>query len=174
MTTAAPQLAAARDSTPHLNWVGERPGRLTAEEAAELRARHGTARRTGEWGALAVALDGHRAAGIAQTRLGLALGVSASHVHDLVLDHLPAGHEPAPVRDWSAGDWVTTAVAARLLDIDSARLSQHRPEADGAALTCKAGPRRVWHAPSLAAWWVALTGASAERRARAGVRVGGG
>lgn len=152
MTTAG-VLAAERDDTAYLSWVGNRPGRLTAAEAAELRAEHAAARRSHEWARFAVALDTHLAAGISQVRLAAALGVSTRYVHDLVAGHLPPGHRPAPVRDWTVGEWVTTPVAADLLETTPARLRCRLADAYAADITCKAGKRRVWHAPSLLDWW---------------------
>lgn len=153
MTNAGP-LVAERDCTEHLNWVGNRPGRLTARQAEHLRTEYATARRSRRWTELAVLFDRYQAAGIAQARLGAALGVSAKHVHDLVAGHLPADHHRAPVEDWTTGEWITTAVAARLLDTSPAHLGARLRDADG--ITCKAGPRRVWHAPSLHDWWTHL------------------
>lgn len=129
------------------------PGRFTSADADALRELYESARCSQEWTDLAVALDRYRAAAVAQTRLGTALGISASHIHHLIERHLPTDREPAPAPDWSGGNWVTTAVAAHLLDIAPSRLSRYRPQAVTAAITCKAGARRVWHAPSLVDWW---------------------
>ncbi len=152
MTTTG-VLAAERDDTAYLSWVGNRPGRLTAAEAAGLRAEHAAARRSGQWAPFAVAVDAHLAAGISQVRLAVALGVSTRHVHDLVSGHLPAGHRRAPVRDWTVGEWITTPVAADLLDTTPAQLRCRLADAYAANITCKAGKNRVWHAPSLLDWW---------------------
>ena len=131
----------------------DRPGRLTPEQVHDLRALYAAARRTHDWAELAVAFNRLLGDGVPQTRIGMALGVSASHVHDIESTHLPADHHGEPARDWSAGDWVGTPAAARLLNISSTRLTRRLSDADDAAITCRAGRRRVWHADSLADWW---------------------
>jgi len=152
MTTTG-VLTAERDDTAYLAGVGNRPGRLTAAEAAELRAEHAAARHSRQWAPFAVALDAHLAAGISQVRLAAALGVSPRHLRNIVSGHLPAGHRPAPVRDWTVGEWITTPVAADLLDTTPAQLRCRLADAYAADITYKAGKNRVWHAPSLLDWW---------------------
>lgn len=129
------------------------PGRLTEQQAAELRALYAAARASQDWADLAVVLHRHLSDGVAQTRIGAAFGVSASHVHAIESRHLPVDHRSSPTRDYRNGEWVATAVAARLLNVSSTRLTRRLPDAAAAAITCRAGRLRVWHAESLAAWW---------------------
>lgn len=131
----------------------ELPGRLTIAQATDLRGLYARARQSRDWVPLAIAFNRHLADGVSQTRIGAALGVSASHVHAIESRHLPADHRGGPARDYRDGDWVATSEAARLLNVSSTRLTRRLPAASAAAITCRAGRLRVWHADSLAAWW---------------------
>lgn len=135
------------------SWAGACPGRLSAAEVVQLRELYAAGRQRGQWAVLAVAVDAHRAGGVSLGGLGAALRVSPAAVVDLVVAHFPAGSDPAPPRDWTVGEWVTTVVAARQLGVRPAQLYTRLRQAQAAAVTCTAGGRRVWHAPSLPTWW---------------------
>lgn len=140
----------------HPKRVDDQPGRLGAAQVTQLRELHTAARRRGQWAVLAVAVDAHRAGGVSPGCLGAALRVSPAAVHDLLVTHLPVGSHPAQLRDWTVGDWVTTTVASRQLGVRPAELYTHLRQANQAAVTCRAGGRRVWHAPSLTTWWTTI------------------
>jgi len=129
-----------------------RPGELRYGERDELAGLAAGARRDHEWSAVADRVVRLRARGVPVSVLGEALGVGENRVRQVCRAH---GPDPAVVEDPLAeAGWIDTASAATaVLAVPVTRLLGHsaRAEADGVAVM--AGWTRLWHGPSLPAWW---------------------